>query len=44
MSVQESVDDAYDIELVGMIQPVNCTYSIHIVAQISDAKIRVTQS
>ena len=42
MSVQESAEDAYDLELVGMIQPVNCTYSIHIVAQINDAKIKVT--
>ncbi len=43
MNVQESTEDAYDIELVGMIQPVNCTYSIHIVAQINDAKIKVTE-
>lgn len=43
MSVQESIEDAYDIELVGMIQPVNCTYSIHIIAQINDAKIKVTE-
>ena len=44
MSVQESSEDAYDLELVGMMQPVNCTYSIHIVAQINDAKIRVTSA
>ena len=44
MSVQESEEDAYDLELIGMIQPVNCTYSIHIVAQINDAKIKVTQA
>lgn len=44
MSVQESVDDAYDIELVGMIQPVNCTYSIHIIAQINDAKVQIVSS
>lgn len=44
MAVQESSEDAYDLELVGMIQPVNCTYSIHIVAQINDAKIQVTSA
>lgn len=42
ISVQESSEDAYDLELVGMIQPVNCTYSIHIIAQINDAKIKIT--
>ena len=44
MAVQESSEDAYDLELVGMLQPVNCTYSIHIVAQINDAKIRITSA
>lgn len=43
MSVQESMEDAYDIELVGMLQPVNCTYTIHIIAQINDAKIQVIE-
>ena len=43
MSVQESTEDAYDIELVGMLQPVNCTYTIHIIAQINDAKIQVIE-
>lgn len=43
MSVQESMEDAYDIELVGMLQPVNCTYTIHIVAKINDAKIQVIE-
>lgn len=42
INVQESDEDAYDIELIGMMQPVNCTYSIHIVAQINDARIKVT--
>ena len=44
MSVQESLEDAYDIELVGMIQPVNCTYTIHIIAQINDAKIQIIET
>ena len=44
MNVQESSEDAYDIELVGMLQPVNCTYSIHIVAKINDVRIQVMQS
>lgn len=43
LNVQESSTDAYDLEVVGMIQPVNCTYSIHIVAQINSAKIKVTE-
>ena len=44
MSVQESTEDAYDLELVGMLQPSNCTYSIHIIAQINDAKIKVVET
>lgn len=43
LNVQESSEDAYDLEVVGMIQPVNCTYSIHIVAQINSAKIKVME-
>lgn len=43
LNVQESSEDAYDLEVVGMIQPVNCTYSIHIIAQINDAKVNITQ-
>ena len=43
LNVQESSEDAYDIEVVGMMQPVNCTYSIHIIAQINDAKIQVIE-
>lgn len=43
LNVQESSEDAYDLEVVGMIQPVNCTYSIHIVAQINSAKIKVIE-
>lgn len=43
LNVQESTEDAYDIEVVGMIQPVNCTYTIHIIAQINDAKVQITE-
>lgn len=44
INVQESNEDAYDLELIGMIQPVNCTYSIHIIAQINEAKLKVTET
>ena len=43
LNVQESSEDAYDLEVVGMIQPVNCTYSIHIVAQINSAKVKIIE-
>lgn len=43
-NLQESSEDAYDLEVIGMAQPVNCTYSIHIIAQINDARIKVTNA
>ena len=43
LNVQESSEDAYDLEVVGMVQPVNCTYTIHIIAQINDAKVKITE-
>lgn len=44
IQVTEADDDAYDLMLTGTIQPVNCTYTINIVAQINDAKIQLTQN
>ena len=43
-NLQESSEDAYDLEIIGMAQPVNCTYSIHIIAQINDAMIKLTSA
>lgn len=44
MTVSESDEDAYDLQLNGTIQPVNCTYTINIIAQINDAKVQVRET